>query len=548
MSEISFMRDRDRSRLVIPVGEMNGYSLRMMEKRSFEGLMPVEILSLNGDSYCCYDVSGAVSLENRCRAFRPGGEELDRLFESFASLCSELEDYLMDSSGILLDPCYVFYDPGRECYRFVLDPSGGSGGAGSLLTFLTDMVDPSDDDAVSFIYGLCEMSMTDDHFSLLPALENLNKKRGNEAGFDFSDAVPVNDSDSLFGMGFDIPDYAEEPEAKADHGSDSRISMIYILSAVIGILGLAGAAVLYLTFEMAVEELCVTAACAAVMFGVTLYSLRMISAERKRTSGSEKKRSSPDEKGTADVPGEKNGTAPPEKAAAVPESRNRAASPEERAACSAEKEAAVSRDRGETAPGKTETRDQTEKTGALPEEKTGPVSSERTGPDPADRKRVLFRMKRKEKAPDVPGFDGEEEVNPSAKEPFSQAGAEETALPADDMFRAYALEERTVIFTDNKQPEEYALYSLDGCMPSISLSKLPAIAGKIKGLSDIVLPDASVSRLHARFDKEAGRVTVTDLDSTNGTFINGKRLMPNETCALRSGDELRLGTLSYCMR
>jgi adenylate cyclase len=58
---------------------------------------------------------------------------------------------------------------------------------------------------------------------------------------------------------------------------------------------------------------------------------------------------------------------------------------------------------------------------------------------------------------------------------------------------------------------------------------------------DIVLIDSSASRLHAElyFDENMGTVTITDLGSTNGTFVNRERL----TVARRlyDGDVIRIG-------
>jgi len=56
--------------------------------------------------------------------------------------------------------------------------------------------------------------------------------------------------------------------------------------------------------------------------------------------------------------------------------------------------------------------------------------------------------------------------------------------------------------------------------------------------SEIVLVDPSVSRAHAILQVEAGRTLVRDLNSTNGTFVNGRRI---EAQTLRDGDELRFG-------
>ncbi|MBV8198596.1 MAG: DUF3662 domain-containing protein [Candidatus Eremiobacteraeota bacterium] len=56
--------------------------------------------------------------------------------------------------------------------------------------------------------------------------------------------------------------------------------------------------------------------------------------------------------------------------------------------------------------------------------------------------------------------------------------------------------------------------------------------------NEIVLHDQSVSRAHATIATNGNDVLVTDLDSTNGTFVNGRRVT---THPLRDGDELRFG-------
>ena len=56
--------------------------------------------------------------------------------------------------------------------------------------------------------------------------------------------------------------------------------------------------------------------------------------------------------------------------------------------------------------------------------------------------------------------------------------------------------------------------------------------------TDLLLPNVSVSRKHARLTVEDGAVRVIDLQSSNGTLVNGKRV---ETWDLSNGDELRIG-------
>ena len=57
--------------------------------------------------------------------------------------------------------------------------------------------------------------------------------------------------------------------------------------------------------------------------------------------------------------------------------------------------------------------------------------------------------------------------------------------------------------------------------------------------SDIFLDDITVSRHHARLRAADGGVTLTDLDSLNGTYVNRRRIEEPES--LQHGDELQIG-------
>jgi diguanylate cyclase (GGDEF)-like protein len=61
------------------------------------------------------------------------------------------------------------------------------------------------------------------------------------------------------------------------------------------------------------------------------------------------------------------------------------------------------------------------------------------------------------------------------------------------------------------------------------------------GDADLRIPDPSLSRVHARFDREGDTLALTDIDSRNGTFVEGKRLTDRHT--LHSGDLITLGNV-----
>ena len=55
----------------------------------------------------------------------------------------------------------------------------------------------------------------------------------------------------------------------------------------------------------------------------------------------------------------------------------------------------------------------------------------------------------------------------------------------------------------------------------------------------VVLRDGRASRHHARIDGRRGSLVLSDLGSTNGSFVNDRRV---DSIALGEGDRIRVGT------
>ncbi|MDQ2799656.1 MAG: FHA domain-containing protein [Armatimonadota bacterium] len=67
--------------------------------------------------------------------------------------------------------------------------------------------------------------------------------------------------------------------------------------------------------------------------------------------------------------------------------------------------------------------------------------------------------------------------------------------------------------------------------------------------ADILLPDKTVSRQHARLEVgEDGTVTVEDLSSTNGTQVSGERLLPHVPRRVNADDRVRFGSVATELR
>lgn len=64
-------------------------------------------------------------------------------------------------------------------------------------------------------------------------------------------------------------------------------------------------------------------------------------------------------------------------------------------------------------------------------------------------------------------------------------------------------------------------------------------------ICDYVIDNPAISRNHARISKIGDKYYMTDLDSTNGTFINGIRMNKSETKELNNGEEVMIGRIKF---
>ena len=58
--------------------------------------------------------------------------------------------------------------------------------------------------------------------------------------------------------------------------------------------------------------------------------------------------------------------------------------------------------------------------------------------------------------------------------------------------------------------------------------------------ADIVIKDSGISRLHARIIREGEMYFIKDMNSTNGTWINDRRISVYELCPIKNGDVIKL--------
>jgi len=95
-----------------------------------------------------------------------------------------------------------------------------------------------------------------------------------------------------------------------------------------------------------------------------------------------------------------------------------------------------------------------------------------------------------------------------------------------------AKREMRLVGTGDLAPFEHRLGAVD-----ISIGSDPE--------NDLLIAHPTVSRKHAILGYHAGRYTIADLDSTNGTFVNGQRI--KRPVPLNPGDELSFGAAKFAV-
>ena len=69
--------------------------------------------------------------------------------------------------------------------------------------------------------------------------------------------------------------------------------------------------------------------------------------------------------------------------------------------------------------------------------------------------------------------------------------------------------------------------------------------GKLANAADAVIPIPTVSRVHARIRKKDGEYYLADLNSRNGTTVNGQILKNREEYQLQDEDEVDFAQARY---
>lgn len=492
MQKPIYRRELSHSYLVIneiPEEKKNGYQYRMIIRNRITGLLPCSERFMDGKTWLYYDISSRQSLAQVYEAAQIGYEEVRSIIDNLAQIQNVLTEYLLRETCLVLEPEYIYMDLETEQLFFLYYPFQeqekvrGSNYL-SIGEFFLEHVNHGDEKAVSAAYQFYKMSKLES-FTIESFRAMLEHSRPEEP-------VRKSANELLFQEEEGIYEYRLKPLQVEPAGLGEQDMEDFRQEAGTGAAN-AGQRVSesagkenrkFWTAGLAISAVVLLAVCIAVWYLRPVGQLRLVGLGLMAASGII-------------------------------------------FLIFLGKFLSVCRGHGENLQTGTHQEDQEHslfrqqagkiRSGKLQSEFAGNNTTEFPGTCPADT-----------------------HLTDSHHAEFPMDDISGPTVFIGSGFRGEM--DRSQGVSEEEKPRRPRL-----CMDpenggtEYSLDRLPVMAGKLKSKVQILLSDASVSRIHARFIEKEGQVALIDMNFTNGTFVNDVRLEPEETVMLESGDEIRFG-------
>lgn len=142
------------------------YQMRMLKANHLEGILKMGGRGVNKKSCYDYDVSGKISMRSMFERNKIGAEDIKIFLRDFKMVVKEVETFLLNIHGILLQPEYIFYEEGRYyfCY-YPLSKKDLWDEFHVLTEYFVKQADYQDQECISMVFLLHQKTM-DENYSL----------------------------------------------------------------------------------------------------------------------------------------------------------------------------------------------------------------------------------------------------------------------------------------------------------------------------------------------------------------------------------------------
>ena len=168
----SYKRDLNRNYLVIKNESMD-YQIRMLMENPSSGFGKIKISNWDGEESIMVDVTGLQSMDRYFSKKKIGYDELSEILYSINRMINECIRLLLDISGLVMNPEFIFWDIYEEKPVWIFYPYDKKNNDITILSeFILDHIDNSDSKVVKTAYKFFKLSkegsiMSDELYTLL---------------------------------------------------------------------------------------------------------------------------------------------------------------------------------------------------------------------------------------------------------------------------------------------------------------------------------------------------------------------------------------------
>lgn len=158
--KITYERDVHKSYMKIAAMNSESMDEKLMLRKKYHGILPVEKCYVNGGGEYWYNISGKQALDVYCQENSISHEFFERLILKICNQLELLEWNLMDSSCLIVEPEYIFVNHTGEEVSFVLYPDTSQNiyeQLQMLAEYLLTKIKHNDRDGVHTVYQIYEM-------------------------------------------------------------------------------------------------------------------------------------------------------------------------------------------------------------------------------------------------------------------------------------------------------------------------------------------------------------------------------------------------------
>lgn len=161
MLQVEYRHDIQKNYLVIKEREKENYMLHMLAGKYVQGFLPLEIREMDNQKEYYYDITGRENLSQRSNRESWRGSELKKCISQILAQIGKCREYLLNPDNLVLDPAYIYIDMQSDeaalCYVHDYNIQINEQ-LTRLFSYFMNVVDYQDKEAVQIVYKLYEIS------------------------------------------------------------------------------------------------------------------------------------------------------------------------------------------------------------------------------------------------------------------------------------------------------------------------------------------------------------------------------------------------------